>query len=104
VTPVQLYDAGVGDVIEIPTHHPRTVTVTGWEHAAVPVSVWLGLQGDLCRLSWTAPGGWRGATTLSDATVIDMVSKAGPDNPARKQYEADLEAALAALLDTVGEG
>jgi hypothetical protein len=100
---MQLYDAGIGDVIEIPTHHPRQVTVTGWEHAGIPVSVWLGLQGDLCRLSWTADGA-RGTTTLSDATVIDMVARAGPDDPARQRYEADLEAALAQLLDTVGEG
>ena len=102
MTSTQLYDAGVGDVIEIPGHWPVRVTVTGWQHAAVPVSVWLGLQGDQCRLSWTA-GGARGATTLSDATVITMITKAGPDHPARRQYEDDLEATLAALAATIGE-
>jgi hypothetical protein len=106
VTAVELYDAGVGDIIEIPTHWPSTVTVTDWEHSGTPTSSachWAGMKGDLCRITWTADGA-RGTTTLSDATVIDMVTKAGPDNPIRRQYEADFEAELAKLLDTVEEG
>lgn len=102
MTTVQLYDAGVGDVIGIPAHWPATVTVAGWQHAGTPVSVWAGLQGDLCRLSWTADGA-RGSTTLSDATVITMITKAGPDDPARRQYEDDLETTLAELAATIGK-
>jgi hypothetical protein len=103
VTTVELYDAGVGDVIGIPAHWPPTVTVTGWANADTPsFCIWSEMSGTLCRLSWTA-GGARGATTLSDATVITMITKAGPDDPARRQYEDDLEAALSALAATIGE-
>lgn len=100
MTTVELYDAGVGDVIGIPAHHPATVTVTGWASADIR-------RGDFTRLSWQGTGdwsGWHGATTLSDATVIGMITKAGPDNPARKQYEADLEVELAKLAAILGEG
>jgi hypothetical protein len=114
---MELYDAGVGDIIEIPAHWPRTVTLTRWEHAGIPKSsacIWAGMQGDLCRITWAADSGGHGTTTLSDATVIAMVAKAGPDNSLRKQYEAELEAELAtreddietacqALLATLGE-
>lgn len=98
---MELYDAGVGDRIAIPGHWPAEVTVTGWSHAADQpgsVCIWAGMQGGLCRLSWTAEGA-RGATTLSDAAAIEMVEKAGPDDPARRQYEEDLEAALAAMIE-----
>jgi hypothetical protein len=97
---MELYDAGVGDVIEIPAHHPAQVTVTGYAHADVPA------RGDFTHLSWQGTGdwsGWRGTTLLSDAAAIEMVAKAGPDSPVRKQYEADLEAGLARLLDTAEE-
>lgn len=100
----QLYDAGVGDVIEIPGHWPGTVTVTGWENADTPTScIWSDMAGSLCRVSWTAPGA-RGTTTMSDAALISVVEQVGPDHPLRRQYEADLEAALARLAATVGEG
>ncbi len=104
-----LYDAGVGDIITIKTHCPATVTVTGWAHAIVSdrtstACLWAGMRGDLCRLSWRAASGWHGTTTLSDATRIAVVAKAGPDDPARQQYEADLEAAPAELAATAGEG
>ena len=99
---MELYDASVGDVITIPGHHPPTVTVTGYAHADLgPHGPWLPVA-DHSRLSWSAPG-WRGTTTLSDAMQVGLVEKAGPDNPLRKQYEADMEAALAALADTIGE-
>lgn len=96
---MELYDAGIGDVIEVPAHHPRQIVVTGWASADIR-------RGDFTRLSWKGVGdwsGWHGSTTLSDATAIDMITKAGPDDPARKQYEDDLEAALAALAATIGE-
>ena len=100
---MDLYDAGVGDVIGIPAHHPAVVTVTGWANTDTPtVCIWSDMRGTLCRITWTAPGA-QGTTTLSDATVITMITKAGPDDPARKQYEAELEAVLAGLLDTVEE-
>ena len=100
---IQLYDAGVGDVITIPGHHPPTVTVTGYAHADLgPRGPWLPVAAH-SRLSWLAPG-WQGTTTLSDAMQVSLVEKAGPDNPLRRQYEADLEAAFAALADTIGEG
>lgn len=101
MTPVQLYDVNAGDVIRVPGHWPATVTVTGWQNADTPSScIWSDMQGSLCRLTWTAPGA-RGTTTMSDAALIAMVEKAGPDNPLRRQYENDLETALAA---TAGEG
>ena len=94
---MDLYDAGVGDVITLPTHHPEQVTVTGYSYA----DVW---RGDFSHLAWQGTGrwaGWRGTTLLSDKTQAGLVSKAGPDNPLRRQYEADLEAQLAALADTI---
>jgi len=103
---VELYDAGVGDVIEIPTHHPRTVTVTGWAWTEVRNAAWLGLRGDFTCLSWQGTGpwaGWAGTTLLSDGAEVVMVAKASPDDPARKQYEDGLEAALSALAATIGE-
>jgi hypothetical protein len=102
VTPVQLYDAGVGDVIEIEAHWPIRVTVTGQEYAGIPSDsrlVYCGIQGDQSRLSWTAEtarGPWHGTTLLSDAIPVVMVVQAGPDNPLRRQYEQELEAALIA--------
>ena len=46
-------------------------------------------------------GVWAGTTTLSDATLITMVAEAPADHPLRVQYQADIEAACAALLDTM---
>lgn len=94
---IQLYDAGVGDVINLDTHHPAEVIVTGYQWAEV-------YRGDYTRLAWQGTGrwaSWRGMTLLSDKTRAALVSKAGPDNPLRKQYEADIEAQLAALADTI---
>lgn len=102
---VQLYDAGIGDVITIPGHYPATVTVTGWRGGfGVKSWIWGQMDGDLAQVSWAAEGGWSGVTSLSEATRVEMVERAGPDNPVRVQYEADLETALAGLLDTAGEG
>ena len=101
---IQLYDAGVGDVVSIPAHHPRVVTVTGWR-GGFGANAWIHgwMAGDLAQFSWTAPG-WSGVTSMSEAALVELVYKAGPDDPIRKQYEADMEAVLAALADTIGEG
>ena len=99
---MQLYDAGVGDVITLPTHYPETVTVTGWRGGfGVTPWIWGRMGGDLAQFTWTAPGGWSGVTSMSEASVVELVAKAGPDDPVRKQYEADLEAQLAELADTI---
>ena len=98
---MQLYDAGVGDVIGIPAHWPRVVTVTGWRGGfGIEAWIWGQTGGDLAQFSWTAPG-WSGVTSMSEAAQVELVAKAGPDDPVRKQYEADMEAALAALADTI---
>ena len=101
---IQLYDASVGDVIDIPAHWPQVVTVTGWR-GGFGVNAWIHgwMAGDLAQFSWIAPG-WSGVTSMSEAAQVELVAKAGPDDPLRKQYEADMEAALAALADTIGEG
>lgn len=102
---MDLYDAGVGDVITIPTHFPPVVTVTGWRGGfGVKPWIWGQMAGDLAQVEWTAGGGWSGYTSLSEATQVELVEKAGPDSPVRRQYEADLEAGLAALASTIGEG
>lgn len=101
---IQLYDAGVGDVITLPTHHPATVTVTGWRGGfGVNAWIWGQMAGDLAQFTWTAAGGWAGVTSMSEASVVELVAKAGPDDPIRRQYEADIEAACEALLATTGE-
>ena len=101
---MDLYDAGVGDVITIPTHYPATVTVTGWRGGfGVQSWIWGRMAGDLAQVSWTAEGGWSGVTSLSEATQVVMMAKAGPDDPARRQYEEALEAELAKLTATIGE-
>ncbi|MDE3077578.1 MAG: hypothetical protein KGJ86_19325, partial [Chloroflexota bacterium] len=67
---MQLYDAGVGDTITIPTHYPATVTVPGWRGGfGVRPWIWGQMGGDLTQLSWTASG-WSGVTSLSAATVV----------------------------------
>ena len=94
-----LYDAGTGDVIDIPAHHPRRVTVTGWKGGfGVSAWIWGKMAGDLAQFSWSADGGWSGVTSMSEAAVIELVRKAGPDDPIRRQCEDRQEAALAALL------
>ena len=100
----QVYDAGLGDVIEIPGHWPARVTVTGWENTGDSVVVHLvrddrrPVPGHLDRRHRA------GTTTMSDATLITMVAEAPADHPLRVQYQADIEAACAALLDTVEGG
>lgn len=101
---MELYDAGVGDVIGIPAHWPATVTVTGWR-GGFGTNAWIRgwTAGDLTQFTWTADGGWSGVTSMSEAAQVVMVEKAGPDNPVRRQYEADLETTLAELAATIGE-
>ena len=97
---MQLYDAGIADIIAIPGHCPPVVTVTG--HGYVDIR-----RGEFTQLAWKGTGawaGWHGRTTLSEAALVELVYQAGPDDPVRKQYEADMEAALAVLADTIEEG
>jgi hypothetical protein len=90
-----LYDAGLGDTIEIPAHWPRVVTVEGWQGTVIGS---YGNLRDFTQLEWSAPGA-RGTTLLSDATVITLVAGADPGVKARMQagLDASLEAMLAAL-------
>jgi len=106
---MEIYDAGVGDEIDIPGHHPRRVKITGWASAAdIPPSYVFSLhgsRGEFAHVSWQGSGPWaglRGTTLLSEGTAVEMITAAGPDNPIRKQYEAAVEASLAALLGTEG--
>ena len=100
---MELYDAGVGDVITIPSHYPATVTVTGWRGGfGVQSWIWGRMAGDLAQVAWTAEGGWSGVTSLSEATQVELVERA--DMEVRRQYEDDLEAALSALAATMREG
>lgn len=91
-----LYDAGLGDLIDIPAHWPRRVTVQGWQGTIVGS---YGNLRDFTVLEWSAPGA-KGTTLLSDATVITLVAEADPEVKARMRaaQEAELEAAFAVML------
>jgi hypothetical protein len=91
---VILYDAGLGDVIDIPAHYPSRVTVTGWRGTIIGRT---GSLRDFTMLEWAAPG-WQGTTLLSDNT---LVAEADPQVKAAMQAKADAEteAAFAALLE-----
>lgn len=91
-----LYDAGLGDTIDIPAHWPARVTVEGWQGTIVGS---YGNLRDFTMLEWSAPGA-KGTTLLSDATVITLVAGADPEVKARMQaeLEAQMEAAFAAML------
>lgn len=96
---MELYDAGIGDVITIPTHHPSEIVVTGYAWADTRAS------GEYTHLSWQGTGrwaDWNGTTLLSDAAAVGLLAKAGPDNPLRRKYEADIEASLLALENAEG--
>ena len=91
-----LYDAGLGDTIEIPAHWPHVVTVEGWQGTIVGS---YGSLRDFTMLEWSASG-TRGTTLLSDATVITLVAEADPEVKARMRAELDArtEAAFAIML------
>ena len=91
-----LYDAGLGDTIEIPAHWPARVTVEGWQGTIIGS---YGNLRDFTMLEWSAPGA-KGTTLLSDATVVTLVAEAGPEVKAAMQakIDAEIEAAFAAML------
>ena len=91
-----LYDAGLGDTIEIPAHWPHVVTVEGWQGTIVGS---YGNLRDFTMLEWSAAGA-KGTTLLSDQTVIALVTQADPEVKARMQaaLDAEIEAAFAVML------
>ena len=91
-----LYDAGLGDTIEIPAHWPARVTVQGWQGTIIGS---YGSLRDFTMLEWSAPGS-RGTTLLSDRAVITLVAQADPEVKARMQaaLDAEVEAAFALML------
>jgi len=91
-----LYDAGLGDTIEIPAHWPARVTVEGWQGTIVGS---YGSLRDFTMLEWSAPGA-KGTTLLSDQTVIALIAQADPEVKARMQaaLEAQMEAVFAVML------
>lgn len=91
-----LYQAGLGDTIEIPAHWPHRVTVQGWQGTVIGSC---GNLRDFTMLEWSAPGS-KGTTLLSDATVVTLVAQADPEVKARMRaaQEAEMEAAFAVML------
>lgn len=91
-----LYDAGLGDLIEIPAHWPSRVTVEGWQGT---IAGSYGNLRDFTMLQWSAPGS-KGTTLLSDSTVIALIAQADPEVKARMHaaMEAEIEAAFATML------
>jgi hypothetical protein len=85
---VKLSDTIIGDTIDIHGHYPQVVTATGWQDA--------GIWGH-SRLCWSAPGA-EGITLLPDEMKVTLLREASPE--ARRQAEAQTEAALAAMLAT----
>ena len=91
-----LYDAGLGDLIEIPAHWPNRVTVEGWQGT---IAGGYGDLRDFTMLEWSAPGS-KGTTLLSDETVVTLIAQADPEVKARMraEQEAAMEAAFAVML------
>jgi hypothetical protein len=100
---VELWQASPGDKLRIPRHFPEVVTVTDAGYGDYRHD----------RLSWEAPG-WSGTTTLPRAMRVELLATgdvtrqalvgtglAGASGEAR---EAQVEAAMAALLATIEDG
>lgn len=97
---MELYDAGVGDVIDIPAHHPRQVMVTGWASQRLQLGM------EFAQVAWKGLGpwsSWSGKTLLSERAQVVLAAPAGPDSPIRQAYAAEIEQAMAALLTTTPE-
>ncbi len=95
-----LYDAGLGDTIEIPAHWPARVTVEGWQGTIIGS---YGSLRDFTMLEWSARDA-KGITLLSDQTVVTLVAEADPEVKARMhaELEAQVEAAFAVMLAAEG--
>lgn len=75
---MQLRDAGIGDIISIPTCWPRLVVVAGMETLDVICGV------VLVRLTWESPDE-DGCVTLSEMTKIQRLWIAYPDAPIKTE-------------------